>query len=461
MKNSICAAVVILGLAGGAHAQTALEQLKGGRYAEAWIPAVPAEAASAAEAVGNPYRIARTKAITIYFCGTGITRDMWKAEDAHSPDGATGFWSPELISTLFREQAADSYKLIVNGIGTDAESGSLASAFAKNSSAGKAEPNSEDRNLFSLFDQGFPSSPLARRGWARCLDEAMAYINSILASTTGDITLNLVGHSRGGVLALMAANKIKDNPRIKTINILALDPVPGDTSLSPGIYGLSGKVKNYVGIYVEDERTIMFEPVIPAAGSGTKVWLLTLPGSHEAFVGNTQKDGHSRNNYFGAKPKDGDTHLPEMEPVARLTKIIAMELLASQNWGGVRSNWNWRQKTLEGSRADFLKTAREMRSVKAAELYKYQRTVSYLPSFNPFRTSLTAFKDGAAYDISYSDVQAGVQNEPRVVYKMEGRTLGIMALSEAVQARKNPEQILNSLTEFGGLNSGDAAAGGI
>ena len=458
MKNSIYAAVLITGLTGGAYAQSALEQLGVGRYAEVELPAVSMGAVPSAEAGVDPYKAERTNTITIYFCGTGITRDMWKAEDAHSPDGATGFWSPELISTLFKEQADDSYKLIVNGIGTDAESGSLASTSAKDSTTGMPEPNSANKNLFNLFEQGFPSSPLAKRGWAKCLDEAMTYINSILATTTGEITLNLVGHSRGGVLTLMAANKVKDNPRIHTVNILALDPVPGDRSLPTENYRLNGKVKNYIGVYSEDERTVMFEPVIPAAGPETKVWLLTMPGSHEAFVGNTQKDGHSRNYYFGAKLSDGDIHLPELEPVARLTKMIAAELLASRDWGGVRFNLAWRLGTLEESKAEFLKTAREIRSAKAAEIYECQRTVSYLPSLSRFYTSLVAFKGGSSYKISYSEVQAGLQNEPRVVYKMQGGTLGAMALNEVIPDRKNPEQILNSLTEFGGLNSGDMAA---
>ena len=428
MKNLIRIMTLILGLAGGVYAQSALEQLGAGKYAEVAVPAIPM--ASAARVSDGPGRTARANTVTIYFCGTGMTKAWWQAADAHSADGSNGYWSPELVATLFKEQGEESYKFVVDGVGTDAASGSD-----------------------NLLDQGFPSSPLAKRGWAKCLDEALAYLDSVLASTTGDITLNLVGHSRGGVLTLMAANKVKDNPRIKAINILALDPVPGDSSLPAATYGLSGKVKNYVGIYAEDERTVMFEPVIPAAGPGTKIWLLTLPGSHEAFTGKTQKDGHSRNNYFGAKLKDGDTHLPELEPLARLTKMIAAELLVSQDWGGVRFNWTWRQGTAEESKAEFLNTAREMRSAKAAELYAYQRTVSYLPSFNPFGTSLAAFINGASYNISYSDIRAGIQNGPRVAYKMEGGALRAAALDQAVSGRETPERMLNKLMELGGLGT--------
>jgi pimeloyl-ACP methyl ester carboxylesterase len=389
MKKLLYAAIVMLGLTGGGYAQTA-----------------------------------RANTVTIYFCGTGMTKAWWQAGAAQSPDGANGYWSPELVATLFKEQEENSHKFVVDGVGTDSAYGSD-----------------------NLLDQGFPSSPLAGRGWAKCLDEAMAYLDSVLASASGEIKLNLVGHSRGGVLTLMAANRVKDNPRIKTVNILALDPVPGDSSLPAWTYSLGANVKNYVGIYAEDERTVMFEPVIPATGPGTRVRLLTLPGSHEAFTGNTQKDGHSRNNYFGARLTDGDAHLPELEPVAKLTKMIAAGLLASQDWGGLRFGRSQGQGTVEEFETEFLKTAREMRSAKAAELYEYQRTVSYLPSFSPVHTSLAELKDGVLRGVSYSAAQAGLQSGQRVVRKLEGGTLRAAALEEAVPGLETPWQLLNWLNE--------------
>ena len=115
-----------------------------------------------------------------------------------------------------------------------------------------------------------------------------------------DIALNLVGFSRGGVACLMMANRVS-NPtsysHVKKINILAFDPVPG--GLDPiGNFGeaftLSSKVNQYIGIYARDERTYMFEPVIPkVSSSATKVLTVLFPGSHETMVGNLQIDGHS------------------------------------------------------------------------------------------------------------------------------------------------------------------------
>ena len=444
ITNKILISLFFISLAGGAHADEfllpAMEAADIKASALTQLPAV------------QPEKYARTNTITIYFCGTAITKDWWRAEDAHSPDGSSGFWSSELVSTLFHEQNADSYKLVVNGIGTDDLPGSTATYPVKISPDGHSDIKSPDQNSKGLYGQYFPSSFLTTRGWNKCVDEAITYINSVLASTTGDITLNLVGHSRGGVLTMMAADKIKHNPRIKTINILALEPVPGDGSVSADTYSLTEKVKNYIGLYAEDERTYMFEPVIPAAGPETNTWLLRLPGSHETMAGNTQKDGHSKNYYISRPTGDENKHLPELGPVGRLAKIIATELLASRDWGGVRFNWNWRQGTIDGSKKELIKTAADMRSAEAAKLYQYQRTVSWLPSLIPFYTSLEVFSGGRAQKISRSEVLTGLQNEPRVVYKMEGGVLRTMALSEAIPGRETPSQILNRLIELGGLN---------
>ena len=433
---------VISGLAGGAYA------------AEFMDLAVKASDLKAQAAAGifavRPEKAARTNVITIYFCGTAITKEWWKASDAHSPDGANGFWSPELVSTLFHEQDNDSYKLVLNGIGTDDVPGSASSPAAR-TAGGK--PGFDPVGNKGLYGQALPSSFFTERGWDACVGEAMTYIDSVLASTAGDVTLNLVGHSRGGVLTMMTAAKAKDNPRIKAVNILALDPVPGDGSVPAETYLLDGKVKNYVGIYSEDERTEMFGSVIPAAEPGTKVWLLTVPGSHEAMVGNSQKDGHSSgDHYYSTDKGDGNKHLPELEPVGRLTKIIATELLASRDWGGVRFAAAWRRGTIEASKAELIKTAREMRSAKAEKLYEYQRTVSFLPSLIPFYTALVAYTGGYAQQISDSEAAAGLQNEPRAVYKYEGGTLRSLALNEAIPKRETAGQIVEKLAEFGGLH---------
>ncbi|NQZ11145.1 MAG: hypothetical protein HRT35_28670, partial [Algicola sp.] len=66
-------------------------------------------------------------------------------------------------------------------------------------------------------------------------------------------TINLIGHSRGGVVALVPANLLaKYLPSIK-VNVIGLDPVPGPGYLPPHMCTLNKRnLGNYVGIYAID-----------------------------------------------------------------------------------------------------------------------------------------------------------------------------------------------------------------
>jgi len=77
-------------------------------------------------------------------------------------------------------------------------------------------------------------------------------------------TVNLIGHSRGGVVAIAVANLIALYlPHIK-VNIIALDPVPGTGDWPENMCTLPGAVLgNYLGIYAIDETSIGFNGVIP------------------------------------------------------------------------------------------------------------------------------------------------------------------------------------------------------
>ena len=75
--------------------------------------------------------------------------------------------------------------------------------------------------------------------------------------------VNIIGHSRGGVAAIMASHDIHDLfPKAK-INIFAIDPVPGTGNLTYKQVNLSMGVTNYVGIYALDERSGGFNGIVP------------------------------------------------------------------------------------------------------------------------------------------------------------------------------------------------------
>jgi hypothetical protein len=75
--------------------------------------------------------------------------------------------------------------------------------------------------------------------------------------------VNIIGHSRGGITAIMASHDIHRIFPKAEINIFAIDPVPGSGTLTTEMTTLSNGVKNYVGVYAIDERSVGFNAVVP------------------------------------------------------------------------------------------------------------------------------------------------------------------------------------------------------
>lgn len=66
-------------------------------------------------------------------------------------------------------------------------------------------------------------------------DEAIQLISKEIAEGH-EITLNLYGHSRGAVGALMLAQQLSDvDPSLLSINLAMLDPVPGNMTITPNL----------------------------------------------------------------------------------------------------------------------------------------------------------------------------------------------------------------------------------
>ena len=284
--------------------------------------------------------------VTIYFCGTGIKSDAYLAENTS--------WKvdPELLSTMFLADGsveiqqgpyqwlygvwtpqhpagsctASHHKYIVNGVGTSPDSnvfeflaGLLGNVF------GTVDPN------------------LGTRTWNNIVVEAQTALNEVYHNHPGEfITLNLVGYSRGCISAMQVARSVKDWDCVNKINILVYDPVPG--GFDPiGVFDtdfhLISKVNQYVGLYAEHERTYQFEPVIPTKEYGnttTKMLTVRVPGSHETLVGNHQIDGHFLTLFqFHPHGFDPGTRDPNFHYVKDMSRVIAEQLLTSDEWGNV------------------------------------------------------------------------------------------------------------------------------
>lgn len=77
-------------------------------------------------------------------------------------------------------------------------------------------------------------------------------------------TVVLLGHSRGGVACLIAANYLAEWFPAFTLKIAALDPVPGTGDWWPCITNIPATLNmEYVGIYAIDETSAGFNAVVP------------------------------------------------------------------------------------------------------------------------------------------------------------------------------------------------------
>jgi len=240
--------------------------------------------------------------VTIYFAGTTMDSTMW--DRSSSP-----FGRPETVATLHRaHRTAPDYP-----------------------------------NHHKGFVDGFQGINAAFADWELNFTRAEEILRLATPLCNGEcITLNLVGFSRGGISTMHFAHRIMTNDdfltireKIKKINILAFDPVPGDARLHEANFTLADNVE-YLGFYAEDERSALFAPVFPNAGANAMypIDFITVPGSHETMVGNTRRNGHT----WYPWPLDGfnDFDTEGLEHVSRALRILAVEIMGSAEWGYVR-----------------------------------------------------------------------------------------------------------------------------
>ena len=285
--------------------------------------------------------------LNIYFCGTSVTKD--------GPEMAWGGQTVahEVVSWLYDidtsspdlASSATHHKIILDGVGTH---GCFVSV---------AEPSSP------------PSIPFACRGWAQILYEAQLALYHVLVNHPGqNVILNLVGFSRGAISTMMMARWVADQQyssdpgfrayyeRTRRINVIAFEPVVGDALFNNRNLCLDDKkVERFVAFYAEDERSFMFTPSIPDFNpEKTKAWMARVPGSHETLVGNPQTDGRAFwpnivcdwcwvpwPPFYGPFCNCREPWDPFLLNVSWVTRVMAVELLESPQWGNVTFNANY------------------------------------------------------------------------------------------------------------------------
>lgn len=328
--------------------------------------------------------------VTIYFGGTTMTEEMYQGS-------VSEFSRPETVATLHLLEEA--------GVGSD-------------------HPN--HHNGFVNGPRLLDMFPIP---WAQKFDEAVAIFEPALCGCEGVcITLNLVGFSRGAVSTMYFAHKISTDDdylyirsKLKKINILAFDPVPGDSLLAENVFNLPPGVE-YLGFYSEDERTGLFSPAFPDPliaddPSDPLISFFTVPGSHETMVGNTKTMGH----HFGAHDDEKLIH------VSRTLQIIATEIMGSSDWGHVRFkpnenfnldlDWYGTDIEIDALRQKFVKKLNDMYAEPLpADYYPDMRKHSFIGLPLSQKLGVGVLESWSAGDNLCLPAGFGTEDRPRCVY---------------------------------------------
>lgn len=266
--------------------------------------------------------------LTVFFCGTSSTK--FDSENK-------SYWNGELVSTLAKHNLGKEFAewIVVDGPGSgnlqaDEQffksghygiSGTLlGSGWEENvkhalqiakghCSWERTELTQQEYNR--LKDAGAPIGDLEKAGtwfWRkyyygkRIVTPQQLQEQIIKMHRKGKLptSVNLVGWSRGAVSCHMMANQMFKDDELKNIpvNIFAIDPVPGPKNFQAERVTLGSNVKEYVGFFARDERSVGFSCVIPRTDSKTRTHIYPMAGRHATLVGNAAANG---NDNAGAK----------------------------------------------------------------------------------------------------------------------------------------------------------------
>jgi hypothetical protein len=190
-------------------------------------------------------------------------------------------------------------------------------------------------------------------------------------------TINLIGHSRGGVAAIMCAHDLFYLFPDAEVNLFAIDPVPGPGTLTQEMVLLAPNVRNYVGVYAVDETSGMFNGVVPRPIHNhhyiDPLWptqheeqrldppryhLIYAPGRHGTVAGNRTSDGK-------AVPSKAS---PAVSKVGELINMLARACLRA--WGTDVPAASYAGRALHNLRAAMTTNA---------ATYRNMRNFTYLP----------------------------------------------------------------------------------
>jgi len=196
----------------------------------------------------------RNTSFTICLAGTACTRDEGERSRDKSDHriycAQTGYIPVRIHLELSGALEAKEPSITVRGVGENdwAEPRDSSEPLMLNGPLDVPQTLRDYTKKYSGGDQR--SAPSTGTGWAAT---ALALHTANLAVASGASNINLIGHSRGAVEAIMAAWFIYAyGSREITVNIFAIDPVPGTGDWYGILTQLAPNVRNYVGVYSWD-----------------------------------------------------------------------------------------------------------------------------------------------------------------------------------------------------------------
>ncbi|MBV4451261.1 MULTISPECIES: hypothetical protein [Pseudomonas] len=280
---------------------------------------------------------------TVYFCGTSSTK---------YDDTKAAYWNGELVSTLAQNNQGREFAdwIIINGPGSGnlqsdelfTDSGNHSKITGQAFGLGWDENVKHATNIMKgtfdwqrttlteadytqLKNAGVPIEDVTTEGswlWrkynygSRHVTQQALQEQIIKTFRTGGVIptqVNLIGWSRGGISCTMLANAMFADSQLQHIpvNIFAIDPVPGLLNQQNNRTVIHDNVKEYVGFYARDERSLGFACVVPGASSTTKMHIYPMAGRHATLVGNAAANGVSGPKTF-FEPGDIVRHYAEV-----------------------------------------------------------------------------------------------------------------------------------------------------
>ncbi len=224
---------------------------------------------------------------TVCFCGTGCARDegektrrwdrlgwqFWMKSprsicDKRIYDPQTGYIPVRINKEISGDLKSKSSSISIRGVGEN-------DWFDQKNESDPLQidgPLNVPEELVSYVRKAAGGNQRTLREQARGTSAtALALHAANVAAASSAKQLNFIGHSRGGMEAIMAAWFLyaygkSDIP----VNIFAIDPVPGPGNWYGIITQLPPNVRTYVGVYAWDHLDTGFTPVVPRPNH--KMW---------------------------------------------------------------------------------------------------------------------------------------------------------------------------------------------